>query len=69
MADQVLKAKNGKVLGKIKSGANGQLVAFSANGKRLGRYETRNDTTYNANGGAMGKGNQLAALIFAASQD
>ncbi len=67
MADQVLKAKNGKTLGKIKEGPTGKFVAFAANGKRLGRYESKTDTTFGANGGRVGKGNQLAALILAHS--
>lgn len=65
MADQVIKAKNGKTLGKIKEGPTGKFVAVAANGKRLGRYESKNDTTFNANGSRLGKGNQLAALIVA----
>jgi hypothetical protein len=63
MADQILKDKNNKVLGKIKQLSNGQLEIYDYHNKRLGKYDPKTDQTRNANNTLIGKGNLLSMLL------
>jgi hypothetical protein len=63
MADQILKDKNNKILGKIKQLSNGQLEIYDYHNKRLGKYDPKTDQTRNANNKLIGKGNLLSMLL------
>lgn len=64
MAKQDIRDRTGHRIGWLDDRANEQ-VAFNSVGHRLGRYDKRNDTTYDSSGRRVGTGNQLAALIVA----
>jgi len=62
MADQLLKDKNGRLIGKIAmSGSRYQ--GFDQSGRLKGSYDPKSDSTFDANGRLVGKGNLLSALV------
>jgi hypothetical protein len=63
MADQILKDKNNKILGKIKQLSNGQLEIYDYKNKRLGKYDPKTDQTRNSSNSLVGKGNLLTLLL------
>jgi hypothetical protein len=58
----------GKLLGTIKVVSAIRWEARLANGKLVGTYDPKADTTREASGRLVGKGNQLAALIHRESK-
>lgn len=59
---QVLKDRNGRKIGEIKScGSN--LCIFDANGYKKGTYYTAQNKTYDANGRLVGSGDLLTNLL------
>lgn len=63
MADQEVRSKTGKLLGKIKQLSNGKLEGRLSTGKLLGTYDPRSNTTVDWRGKTLGKGNFLNSLI------
>jgi hypothetical protein len=63
MADQVLKDKMGRTLGKISSGSNGVLTIKDPMGRTKGTYDPRSDKTKDPMGRTVGSGNLLATLL------
>jgi hypothetical protein len=65
---QELRNAAGKLLGTIKEVSAIRWEARLANGKLVGTYDPKTDTTREASGRLVGKGNQLAALIHRESK-
>ena len=63
MADQELRNRQGKLLGKIKTVGTGKLEARDSVGHLKGTYDPRTNETRDPVGRLLGKGNLLAALI------
>jgi hypothetical protein len=63
MAAQELKNNAGRVLGKIKESGH-YLVLTDVSGRTLGKYDTKNNTTYDVSGRKIGTGNLLASLLI-----
>lgn len=67
-AQHELRNAAGKLLGTIKVVSAIRWEARLANGKLVGTYDPKTDTTREASGRLVGKGNQLAALIHRESK-
>ncbi len=63
MAEQELRDRHGKLLGKIKTLSNGKLEVRDAHSVMKGTFDPKTDQTRDARGVLVGKGNLLAALI------
>lgn len=63
MADQELKDRTGRLLGKIRVTSPTRHEARDAAGRLVGHYNPKNDETRDAAGRLVGKGNLLATLI------
>jgi hypothetical protein len=66
MADQILKDRTDREIGRIKN-VGVLLKAYDRTGWELGSYDPKRDKTYDRTGRAIGSGNQLAALIVQSS--
>ena len=62
MADQELRDKSGKLLGKIKV-VGGKLEIRDSTGRLKGKYDPKTDQTRNDNNTLIGKGNLLSMLL------
>jgi hypothetical protein len=62
MADQELRDKSGKLLGKIKD-VGGKLEIRDSTGRLKGKYDPKTNETRDDAGRLVGKGNLLAALL------
>ncbi len=58
-----IKTYSGISIGYIEDRGN-ELYAYEWNGRYLGKYDKRNDTTYSSNGMGIARGNILSALIW-----
>lgn len=63
MADQELRDRSGKLIGKIKTTSSGKLEGRDATGKLKGSYDPKTDQTRDHTGRLIGKGNLLSSLI------
>lgn len=63
MADQELRDRSGKLLGKIKELSGGKLEIRNASGSLKGTYDPKSNETRNASGSLVGKGNMLSSLL------
>jgi len=63
MADQELRDKSGKLIGKIKTQTTGKLEVRDVAGRLKGTYDPKADQTRDPIGRLVGKGNMLASLI------
>jgi len=63
MADQELRDKSGKLLGKIKALSNGKLELRDPTGKLKGTYDQKSNETRMPNGSLVGKGNLITTLL------
>ena len=63
MSDQELRDPHGKLLGKIRSASSGKLEGRDATGRLKGSYDPKSDTTRDATGKLVGKGNLLSMLV------
>ena len=63
MADQELRDRSGKLLGRIRILSGGKLEARDASGVLKGTYDPKANETRNASGTLVGKGNFLSSLI------
>ena len=62
MSRQWIKTRNGSVLGSINENGN-YLFVYDKQGKCYGKYDPRNDTTYDTQGRMVGRGNTLTTLL------
>ncbi len=63
MADQELRDKNNKMLGKIKTLSNGKLELRDPNNKLKGTYDPKSNETRDPNNKLVAKGNMLTTLL------
>lgn len=61
--EQVLRDKNGRMLGKVKQRSDGRLEGRDATGRLRGTYDPKLDKTRDHTGRIIGSGNLLATLI------
>lgn len=59
---QVTNAK-GEVVGQIDDQPK-QVIAYDAKGKRIGRFDKKTNTTFDAGGREIGKGDQVRRGLF-----
>lgn len=62
MADQILRDRNSRIIGRIEDRPNEQIIR-DANSRIKGRYDKRTNTTRDESGRIVGTGNLLASLI------
>lgn len=58
-----LKDRNGRVIGVIKSNAEGDEEAWDVDGEFRGVFKQRDNATYSSKGELIGTGNFLSALL------
>ncbi|HET6385550.1 MAG TPA: hypothetical protein VFJ58_19320 [Armatimonadota bacterium] len=63
MADQELRDRAGRLIGKIRATNSGRLEGRNAAGQLKGTYDPKSDTTKDHTGRTIGRGNLLAVLI------
>ena len=63
MADQELRDKTGRLLGKIKTLSDGKLEIRDKTGSLKGSYNPKNNETRDKTSRLVGKGNLLATLL------
>jgi hypothetical protein len=63
MADQELRDRNNRLLGKIKQLSNGKLEGRDASNRLKGTFDPSSNETRDQNNSLVGKGNMLAILI------
>lgn len=63
MADQELRDRSNKLLGKIKSLSNGKLEIRDASNRLKGTYDPKRNETFDSSNRLVGKGNLLATLL------
>lgn len=63
MADQEIRDRNNRLLGKIRQ-VGSKLEARDAQNRLKGTYDPRDDTTRDPSNRLVGKGNLLSALIM-----
>lgn len=63
MADQELRDRGGKLLGRIKQVGNGRFEGRDAGGRLKGTYDPKTNETRDPGGRLVGKGNMLSTLI------
>ncbi|MBK8214456.1 MAG: hypothetical protein IPK71_12005 [Myxococcales bacterium] len=63
MADQELRDRTGRLLGKIKTLSDGKLELRDHTGSLKGTYNPKNNETRDRTGSLVGKGNLLTTLL------
>jgi hypothetical protein len=63
MADQELRDKHNKLLGKIKTLSSGKLEIRDAHNKLKGTYDPKTNQTRDEHNKLVGKGNMLSTLL------
>jgi len=63
MADQVLKDKQGRTIGKISTSSNGVQTIKDPSGRTKGTYDPKTNKTKDAQGRLVGSGNLLTTLL------
>lgn len=63
MADQELRDRSNRLLGRIKQRSDGKLEGRDASNRLKGIYNPKNNETRDPNNRLVGKGNLLSALI------
>jgi len=63
MADQILKDKQGRTIGRISTASNGVQTIKDAHGRRKGAYDPKSNKTKDAQGRSVGTGNLLTTLL------
>lgn len=63
MADQELRDKTGRLLGRIKTRSDGKLELRDRTGSLKGTYNPKNNETRDKTGRLVGKGNLLTMLL------
>lgn len=63
MADQELRDRSGRLLGRIKTLSSGKLEIRDASGRLKGTYDPSNNETRDSSGRLFGKGNFLSNLL------
>ncbi|MGH7146724.1 MAG: hypothetical protein ACREIJ_02330 [Nitrospiraceae bacterium] len=64
MADQELRDRSNRLIGKIKQFSNGKLEGRDASNRLKGTYDPKTNETRDANNGFVGKGNMLSMMIM-----
>lgn len=64
MARQDLKDSNGRKIGSIEDKPNEQ-IGYDSSGRKKGRYDKKQNATFDASGRKVGTGNLLTNLILA----
>lgn len=65
MADQELRDRSNRLIGKIKQRSDGKMEGRDASNRLKGTYDPRTNETRDASNRVVGKGNLLATLITA----
>lgn len=60
---EVLRDKNNRRLGEIRSDSTGRQTLYSDTNRRLGEYNPKTNETRDANNRLVGKGNLLGTLL------
>ena len=60
---EVLRDKNNRKLGEIRTDSSGRQVLYNATNRRLGEYNPKSNETRDANNRLVGKGNLLGSLL------
>ena len=60
---ETIKDYSGRIIGYLESQPNGDIIAKDASGKILGRYDATTNTTKDAYGKILFKGNMAGSLI------
>jgi hypothetical protein len=63
MADQELRDRHNKLLGKIKTRSDGKLELRDSHNAMKGIYDPKRDQTRDSHNNLVGKGNLLATLL------
>ncbi len=63
MADQVLKDRAGRPIGRISTASNGVQTIKDAKGRKKGTYDPKSNKTKDAKGRPAGTGNLLTSLL------
>jgi len=63
MDEQLLKDRDGRILGRISTQGNGLHQLRDASGNIKGFYDPKSDTTLNKDGSLAFRGNMLTALL------
>lgn len=63
MADQELRDRNNRLIGKIRTRSDGKLELRDASAFFKGTYDSKTNDTRDANGKFIGKGNLLTTLL------
>lgn len=63
MADQDLRDKSGRLLGKVKTLSDGTLELRNQSGNLMGKYNPKHNETRDNMGSLVGKGNLLMTLL------
>ena len=63
MDEQVLRDRNGSILGRISTQGNGLLQLRDGNGNIKGFYDPKNDVTLHKDGSIAFRGNMLTTLL------
>jgi len=63
MADQELRDRSGRLVGKIRATSSGKLEGRDAGGRLKGTFNPKSNETRDASGRLVGKGNFLSNLI------
>jgi hypothetical protein len=64
MSTEYLRDDHFKIIGSIETDSTGKQVGRDAHFHRVGEYDSRTDKTRDSHFRIVGKGNQLAALIW-----
>ena len=64
MADQELRDRRGRLLGKIRLSSTGRYEGRDVGGRIRGTYDPRTDETRDASGRVVGRGNMLPELVI-----
>ena len=62
MSETYLTNSNGYPIGRVEDNED-EIILYSLNGPKLGRYDKRSDETSDGNGYFFGRGNLLAMLL------
>ncbi|MGD1042583.1 MAG: hypothetical protein ABR913_05905 [Sedimentisphaerales bacterium] len=68
MAKQILRDKNGFIIGYLETRSDGEQTIRDSAGRMRGKYDPKRNFTYDENGRHVGEGNLLASLITSSQE-